>query len=158
MIRVRQADSNDINSILQLRYAAVDNKLRQPITYEMIYNCLQKNCQAWVAVDDDVVVGFSLANKKNKLIWGLFVLPSYQGLGLGKKLLQEAMLWLAESAKWFGLFKLGNIYIETEEGSSAEGFYQKMGWQKGKKLTNREIQYWYPLAKVPAASTQIKSS
>ena len=143
MIRIRKATVDDINSILMLRYNAVDNKLRNPITFEMIFNGLQTNCQAWVAEEDEVVVGFSLANRKSKTVWGLFILPGYHGRGLGKKLLHEATEWLRVNAKTCFFLRARKIWLDTAEGGAAEAFYAKMGWKKGRKLPNHEVRYWY---------------
>lgn len=128
-----------------LRYNATENKLRNAITYEMILESLQKSCKAWVADDEGIVIGFSLANKKLKSLWGLFILPSYQSQGFGERLLQEAVSWLARESKDYKIFKSKKIWLDTEVGGRSEVFYQHMGWRRGKLRPNNEVRYWYYL-------------
>jgi GNAT superfamily N-acetyltransferase len=128
-----------------LRYNATENRLRNTITYEMIASRLQKSCKAWVADDHEVVVGFSLANKKQKSLWGLFVLSSCQEKGVGKQLLQHAVSWLTEEARDYLIFKPKKIWLDTELGGRAETFYQHMGWEKGELRPDGEVRYWYRL-------------
>lgn len=140
---IRQASMEDISQILTLRYQAVENQLLNEITYEMVADSLKKNCCAWVAISDEVVVGFSLADKKNKNIWGLFVLPSYQQKGIGRALLVEAVNWLSTTAKDLWFLPCRKIWLNTEIEGRAEGFYHHLGWQKGKKVSATEVRYWY---------------
>ena len=144
---IKIAKTEDISGILSLRYQSTENKLRTEVTYEMIQRCLTTHCRAWVAISDDAVIGFSLANKKLKMIWGLFVLPSYQGLGIGKALLQEATLWLQHNAKDMFLYPCKKIWLNTEIDGRAEKFYQHLGWEKGKAVSETEVRYWYTFQK-----------
>tara|TARA_R110002110_G_scaffold400317_1_gene616631 strand:+ start:51577 stop:52107 length:531 start_codon:yes stop_codon:yes gene_type:complete len=145
ILNIRPATQDDINSILMLRYKATENRLRNTITYEMIASSLQKSCKAWVADDEGVVVGFSLANKKQKCLWGLFVLSSYQGKGVGEQLLQRAVSWLTCEARDYLIFKPKKIWLDTELGGRAESFYQHMGWERGEFRPDGEVRYWYLL-------------
>lgn len=56
------------------------------------------NRRLWVAKDGGLVVGYSQGKKgaTENEIMGLYVLPEYQGKGLGGKLLGEALDWLGE--------------------------------------------------------------
>jgi GNAT superfamily N-acetyltransferase len=52
----------------------------------------------WVAKDGGIVIGYSQGKKgsaENEIL-GLYVLPEYQGKGLGGKLLKEALDWLGD--------------------------------------------------------------
>ncbi len=144
-IIIREATEQDVSGILVLRYNAVENKLRKPLTYKMISQNLQKACKAWIAEDDRIIVAFSLANKKLKSLWGLFVLPSYQRQGLGGRLLQEAIIWLTNEARDYRVLKARKIWLDTEVGGRAESFYQHKGWQRGELRPNNEVRYWYYL-------------
>lgn len=140
---IRQATLEDVSVILALRYQAVENKLYRVITHEMLVAALKEDCMAWVAQDKGVIVGFSLANKRRKMLWGLFVMPSHQKQGIGKALLSVALRWLHTEAKTWGLFPCKKVWLETEIGSRAETFYQYLGWQQGKQVSAREVHYWY---------------
>lgn len=140
---IRQAELDDVSSILSIRYQAIENKLTRTITYDMIYACLKKDCRAWVAELDGNIVGFSLANKKLKNIWGLFVIPSCQGQGIGRSLLFSAVKWLQNESKTFYLLPCRKIWLNTEINGRAESFYQHLGWQKGRQVSATEVRYWY---------------
>lgn len=47
-----------------------------------------------VAKDEDKIIGFCIANSEENRIQAIYVLPSCQGQGVGKKLMQEGLNWL----------------------------------------------------------------
>jgi ribosomal protein S18 acetylase RimI-like enzyme len=53
---------------------------------------------SWVALEEDVVIGFCIASQdeRENLIEALYVLPGYQGRGVGRRLLQTALDWFGE--------------------------------------------------------------
>lgn len=48
----------------------------------------------WVAKDGDKIIGFCIANSEEYRIQAIYVLPNYQGQGIGKRLMQESLNWL----------------------------------------------------------------
>ncbi len=139
---IRIAQITDVPAILHIRQNARENILRNQLTESMFEKALNNHCRAWVALVDDKIVGFSLANKKNRSIWGLFVLLAFQQQGIGKALLALAVNWLkAQPKRW--PWQNRNIWVQTEKGSRAEKFYQHLGWQPGKMYPHHEIRYWY---------------
>lgn len=140
--RMREASFDDIPDMLRIRLAAKENILRTTLTEKNIYDAMRTHCKAWVAEVDAKVVGFSIANKKDKSVWGLFVLSEYHGQGLGRALLEVASNWL-----WlqrYGLLRrpCQRIWLDTKRASRAEGFYQHMGWQRGEMRPFDEVRYW----------------
>ncbi len=140
---IRPATPADVGFILALRYQAVENKLYRVITHDMLLDALRKDCRAWVAEDEDRVIGFSLGNKRRKMLWGLFVTPAYQNQGIGKALLNIAVQWLQQEARYCFLFPCKKIWLETEINSRAETFYQSLGWKRIKQVSAREVHYCY---------------
>jgi GNAT superfamily N-acetyltransferase len=55
---------------------------------------LETDCCAWIAELGDQPIGFSIANATEKTIFGIFVLPAFEGRGAGRALLQAAEDWL----------------------------------------------------------------
>ncbi len=55
-----------------------------------------KNVHAWVAKDKSSIVGYCFVRKEEVInrIMGMYVLPEYQGKGIGKELLEKAIEWL----------------------------------------------------------------
>jgi GNAT superfamily N-acetyltransferase len=55
---------------------------------------LQTDCCAWIAELNGRAIGFSIANKLESTIFGVFVLPQFEGRGAGRSLMQAAESWL----------------------------------------------------------------
>lgn len=141
-MRIREARVDDIPDMLRVRLEAKENILRTQLTESMVRQAMQTNCKAWVAEVAEAIVGFSIANKANKSVWGLFVLSEYHGQGIGKALLEIAVTWLWQQR--YGLFRVlpKKIWLDTKQGSRAEGFYQHMGWKRGEIRPYDEVRYW----------------
>lgn len=139
---VRIATEDDITAMLRIRLDAKENILRTNLTYEMVSQAMRTDCQAWVALIDSQIVGFSIANRENQSIWGLFVLSSYHGQGIGRALLNVATDWLWTQRVGFFRKKCKILWLDTKQASHAEGFYQHMGWQRGEIRPNDEVRYY----------------
>jgi ribosomal protein S18 acetylase RimI-like enzyme len=96
----REAQLKDINAIFSVRVSVRQNRLTYSqlralgITPESIATALQNDSKAWISECNDTVVGFSMANSSDGRIFALFVLPQYEGRGIGGKLLEMALTWL----------------------------------------------------------------
>jgi GNAT superfamily N-acetyltransferase len=74
-------------------------------------------------------------------LWALFVVPEYQGQGIGRALHDVALNWLWQQRIWlFG--RIENVWVETQAGSRAEQFYQHLGWEKGEMRPYNDVRYW----------------
>jgi GNAT superfamily N-acetyltransferase len=84
-LKFRQAVIADIPAMTAIRLAVKENVLSNPerITRQMYEDYLERLGRGWVAEIDGVVVGFSYAEKADSSIWALFVLPDYEGRGVG---------------------------------------------------------------------------
>lgn len=140
---LRQAELVDVPNLLSIRYRATENKLEGDLSHDDIAVYLRTLGQGWVAEHEGAIVGFAIANKKNRSVWALFVLPSYQGYGIGRALLEEAKLWLQVHARYWGVFRVHKIWLDTQAGARSERFYQRMGWHRGNLTATGEVRYWY---------------
>jgi ribosomal protein S18 acetylase RimI-like enzyme len=80
--------------------------------------------QTWVAKSDDKVIAWCVASKSNNtaLIDAIYVLPEYQGKGIGKKMMQIALEWL---------FSFSEIRLEVAiYNENAIRFYEKFGFKQ----------------------------
>jgi len=81
-----------------------------------------KSKQTWVAEESGKIIGFCVAgNEKGKdRILAIYVLPKYQGRGIGSKLITKAFKWLGNRKA---------IYINVVEYNlNAINFYKKYGF------------------------------
>ncbi|MCG8433305.1 MAG: GNAT family N-acetyltransferase [Gammaproteobacteria bacterium] len=126
---IREAKEQDIDAIFKVRIAVRENILtyeqlaERGITPDSVLKMLQTDCKAWVVTDEDAVVGFSLADRTEREILALFVLPEYEGRGLGSQLLDKAMEWLLNVGR-------ETIWLRTGPGTDAYAFYIKRGWRE----------------------------
>jgi GNAT superfamily N-acetyltransferase len=93
------------------------------ITPESVAKMLATDGCAWVAEIDDRPIGFSLANATEKTIFGLFVLPAFEGRGAGRALIQAAENWLRSQG-------IEEIWLVTGNNPNfrAYGFYLHLNW------------------------------
>jgi GNAT superfamily N-acetyltransferase len=132
----RRAISEDIDSIFVVRFAVKENVLSNParVTREMCEDYLDRLGRGWVCEVDGRIVGFSYAARADHSIWALFVLPEFEGLGIGKQLLNLATDWL---------FELGatELLLSTEANTRADRFYLGQGWLRGEMKDDVEVRY-----------------
>lgn len=92
------------------------------------------NAHTWVGKDGDVVVGYCLAVKDVDIhrIQALYVLPEYQGKGIGTACIHNAIQWL-------GLDKAIVIHVASYN-ENAIRFYKTIGFiETGKDLKDDYI-------------------
>ena len=129
---IRTARLNDIETLFDIRTSVTENYQSREeiaalgITPASVAAMLATDCQAWLAEIDDRPVGFAIANATAATILGLFVLPSSEGQGAGRALMQAAEAWL-----WS--HHLEEIWLVTgnDPHLRAYGFYQHLGWIPG---------------------------
>ena len=120
----RQAIPEDIPQIQIVRNSVKENQLSNPnlIPDELVEEFITKRGKGFVCEIDDIIVGFSIVNFVENNVWALFLLPEFEGKGIGKKIHQ---LMLDE---YFSKTK-ETIWLSTEANSRAETFYKKQGWK-----------------------------
>ena len=141
---IREATRSDIPGLVAVRGAVRENILTTDIPVERIAAGLESRGRGWVAEDEGRVVGFSMADREESMIWALFLLPEWEGRGLGRVLLERAVGWLWGEG-------CGRIWLTTERGSRAEGFYAHLGWAPAGVTDKGEIRF--ELQRPPLASS-----
>ena len=87
-------------------------------------NLNNPNSRTWVVKIDEKIVGFSAVLKtenENKLE-AIFILPKYQGQGIGSKLLETTLNWLGNSKK------ITTDVVSYNE--RAKNLYKKFGFEE----------------------------
>jgi len=120
----RQASIKDIPQIQIVRNSVKENQLSNPslIPDELVEEFITKRGKGFVCEIDKKIVGFSIVDFVENNVWALFILPDFEGKGIGKKLHQ---LMLDE---YFSQTK-ETIWLSTAANSRAELFYKKQGWK-----------------------------
>ena len=129
MLHIRQAQLQDIETLFLIRTSVIENHQSRAeiaelgITPETVAQMLQTDCRAWIANIDDKDIGFSIANATEKTIFGVFVLPKFEGNGAGKALMHQAESWLFSH-------NIPEIWLLTgnDPNLRAYGFYLHLGW------------------------------
>lgn len=88
------------------------------VSVEILENRL-KNGECWIAEEDGVIVGFCAFLPEEEELKSLYVHPDYQGLGIGKKLVESCLKRVGE---------LGFKTINLEASPNAILFYEKIGF------------------------------
>ena len=139
-MQVREARADDVETLFEIRTSVKENYQSREeiaelgITPETVTQMLQADCRAWVAEIDGRAVGFSIASATEKTIFGLFVLPEFEGRGAGRALVGEAESWLRSQG-------IEEIWLTTENDPQyrAYGFYLHLGWTIVEERPDGEI-------------------
>lgn len=126
----------DIPALFEVRQSVRENVLSDPrkVTREMFAAYLCESGKGWLCEIEGEAVGFCVASVKDASIWALFVKPSYEGRGIGKRLLRLATEWLFETGA-------ESIALSTDAHTRADRFYEKQGWQRGETRPDGEVCY-----------------
>lgn len=128
-MHIRVAHSSDIETLFDIRTSVRENYQSREeiaalgITPDSVAEMLRIDCRAWIAEVESQPVGFSIANASEATIFGVFVLPEFEGRGIGRAVLQAAEAWLFSQ-------NLDEIWLVTGNDPTlrAYGFYQHLDW------------------------------
>ncbi|MBF8776552.1 GNAT family N-acetyltransferase [Pseudomonas fulva] len=136
---IRLANLADIDAIFDIRTSVHENHLSREqlaamgISHITIRQAMLEAPCAWVAEVNGVPVGFSMVDVEDGCVFAAFVLPGFEGNGLGRKLMEQAETFLFQHHQ--------TIWLETAEASRACGFYRHLGWQRVKDLTEGDVRF-----------------
>lgn len=133
---IRPAGEGDVLAVNALRLRVRENILSRPgwLTPERTLQAISETGRGWVWEEEGVILGFSVANARERNIWALFVEPGHEGRGIGRELLDAAVQWLWSQSST-------RIWLTTEQGTRAESFYRAAGWQEVARMENGEIRF-----------------
>ncbi len=131
---IREATRNDVPALMAVRGAVKENILTTDISQERIVAGLEVRGKGWVAEHKGKVIGFSMADREESMIWALFLRPEWERQGLGRLLLERAVDWLCLEGR-------ASISLTTEPGSRAEGFYLHLGWTRAGITEKGEVRF-----------------
>jgi len=144
-IILRPAHERDVPGMFHVRTSVKENLLTlqqmrlMGITPETVAASLTKDSKAWVAEDRKTIVAFSIADRAAGSIFALFVLPEYEGHGLGTRLLEMAVAWLTENGA-------KRIWLTTAPKTRALAFYRRNGWTCARIEKNGELRLEFQAA------------
>ena len=121
----REATVNDIDNYMIVRMAVTENVLDNPalVPREDNVDYLTKYGKGWVCEMNGQIVGFSIVGLVQRNVWALFVMPAFEGKGIGGKLHDMMMNWYFTQTG-------ETIWLGTEHGTKAATFYKKRGWRE----------------------------
>lgn len=136
-IQIRTADTSDVAGIFHVRTSVNENILSMDelsnmgITETSITKMIASDQCAWVAVQDGEVIGFSMIDVDEGSLFAAFVLPSHEGRGVGRGLVEaaEVALFARHAVCW----------LETGSTTRAAGFYRRLGWTYVQDIGNGDI-------------------
>lgn len=136
-IQIRLARPSDVRGIFHVRTSVNENVLTMTemagmgITEASVTEMIKGSPCAWVACEGAQVVGFSMIDSVEGSLFAAFVLPSHEGKGIGKMLVQtaEVALFANHALAW----------LETAKASRAAGFYRHLGWGNEKDIGEGDI-------------------
>ena len=124
--QIRSAVTTDVGAMFKVRTSVRENVLTPEelielgITPEFISAEIEGSPCAWVATVSSEIVGFSMVDLDTACLFAAFVLPEYEGLGIGKGLIEacESEIFKSHSVAW----------LETAQSSRAARLYRHLGW------------------------------
>lgn len=123
--------------MFHVRISVIENHLsreemqRIGITENVVADLIEKSCCAWVATDNEKIFGFSMILPDEGCLFAAFVLPEYEGRGIGRRLVE-----IAEKE----LFRHHEIaWLETDKQSRAAKFYIQLGWGNKIDINDTDI-------------------
>jgi len=132
---LRQAVAADIPGIQRVRSAVRENRLTSTvIPDDAVLEAIEVLGRGWVVESQGEIVGFSIGNATNGNVWALFVHPDHERRGHGRLLHDTMLAWLWSRG-------LERLWLTTEAGSRAQGFYEIAGWRLTGRTDRGELRY-----------------
>lgn len=120
---IREATTKDIKQIQVVRNSVTENTLSDPnlVTDKDCEEFINTRGKGWVCEINNQIVGFSIIDLKEKNVWALFIHPTFEKQGIGKKLHNIMLEWYFTQTK-------ENVWLGTSQNTRAALFYKKLGW------------------------------
>lgn len=132
---LRQAIASDISGIQRVRRSVRENRLvSTSISDGQVREAIETTGRGWVIESAGEVVAFAIGNAVDGNIWALFVHPDHERRGYGR-LLHDTMV------EWLWSQGLERLWLTTDAGTRAQGFYEAAGWQRMGLTDRGELRY-----------------
>lgn len=138
---VRLATLADIDTLFAIRTTVVQNHLSREqmadlgITPQVLADSMAESPCVWLAEVQGQPAAFSMVNHDSGEVFAMFVLPAYEGRGLGRQLMAVAEAALFEHHPTLYLITDGRDEIR------ANGFYQRLGWTQVGRVEGDDVRY-----------------
>jgi ribosomal protein S18 acetylase RimI-like enzyme len=124
---LREATAADLPGITRVRTSVRENLLTveqlraRGVTEASVAASFLADAKGWVAEQAGEVIAFAIADRASRSIFALFVLPDWEGRGLGSRLLDLALHGLRVNGA-------RGVWLSTAPDTKAAGFYERRGW------------------------------
>jgi GNAT superfamily N-acetyltransferase len=135
-MNIREAVTADIPILSLIRNSVKENVLSNPllVTEKDYVEYLTKRGKGWACEAGKSLIGFAIVDLKDHNIWALFVMPGYEGKGIGR-LLHDHML------NWYFTKTKEAVWLGTAPNTRAAAFYRRAGWAEKGMTKNGEIKF-----------------
>jgi GNAT superfamily N-acetyltransferase len=141
-VKIRRISIENVESIFDIRNSVKENFLSREeveklgFTPDSLRHMLLTDCIGWIILLDDYPVGFSVINKSEGKILGLFIRPDFEGKGFGKILLDRAEKYLIKKG-------VQEVWLCTpsDPTTRAHKFYKHLGWKESGVMSDGQIRY-----------------
>jgi ribosomal protein S18 acetylase RimI-like enzyme len=123
----------DVPDLFPVRVATRENTLSLQelhalgITIDSVRKQIASTHRGWLCEVNNRVIGFSMGNRQTGEMWVIAVLPEFEDMGVGSRLLMLVEEWLW-SEGWQEIWLTTDINTKLR----AYGFYKKYGWKDDK--------------------------
>jgi GNAT superfamily N-acetyltransferase len=122
-MHIRPAVESDVDAMHRVRLSVRENQLSNPALVQPHHylSMLREKGRGWVAEVDGQLTGFAIADLSRSNIWALFVDPSFERRGIGRRLHDVMLDWLFAAGA-------AHVWLSTSPGTRAERFYRAAAW------------------------------
>ena len=132
---LRVAGRDDVPGIQRVRHAVRENRLTSRMIGDgEVVEYLERRGRGWVVEVGGKVVAFAIGDAETGNIWALFVDPAHERQGHGRRLHDAMVAWLWSRG-------LTRLFLSTEPGTRAQGFYESAGWRSCGLLPSGEMAF-----------------
>jgi ribosomal protein S18 acetylase RimI-like enzyme len=128
-MKFRVITPEDVPSLFHVRTSTRENAytLEQltalGITEKTVIARLASSFKGWLCQVEESVVGFSMADRASGELWVIAVLPEFERMGIGSRLMALAEEWL-----WSSGCDRAWLTTDVDTKLRAYGFYRHRGW------------------------------
>lgn len=122
-----------IRTSVRENHLSLEQMATMGITPEAIREAIAAEPCAWLAEADGKAVGFAMVDAEEGCVFAVFILPEWEGRGLGRRLMAEAEASLFRRHE--------TIWLETDGRSRASGFYTHLCWKPAVNYENGDVRF-----------------